>query len=43
VLDRVRRAVSVTPQIEITTSDDPALKGRGWKTKPLIDLREPAT
>jgi phenylacetate-coenzyme A ligase PaaK-like adenylate-forming protein len=42
VLDRVRRAVSVTPLIEITTSDDPALKSRGWKTKPLIDLRAPA-
>jgi phenylacetate-CoA ligase len=41
VLDRVRRAVSVTPLIEITTSDDPALKSRGWKTKPLIDLRAP--
>lgn len=39
VRDRVRRAVSVTPLIEITTSDDPALKDRGWKTKPLIDLR----
>ena len=42
VLDRVRRAISVTPLIEITTSDDPALKNRGWKTKPLIDLRAPA-
>ena len=41
VLDRVRRAISVTPLIEITTSDDPALKNRGWKTKPLIDLRTP--
>lgn len=41
VRDRVRRAVSVTPLIEITTSDDPALKNRGWKTKPLIDLRQP--
>lgn len=42
VIDRVRRAISVTPLIEITTSDDPALKDRGWKTKPLIDLRAPA-
>ena len=42
VLDRVRHAISVTPLIEITTSDDPALKNRGWKTKPLIDLRAPA-
>ena len=41
VLDRVRRAIRVTPLIEITTSDDPALKNRGWKTKPLIDLRAP--
>jgi hypothetical protein len=39
IRDRVRRAISVTPLIEITTSDDPALKNRGWKTKPLIDLR----
>ena len=30
------------PLIEITSSDDPALKNRGWKTKPLIDLRAPA-
>jgi phenylacetate-coenzyme A ligase PaaK-like adenylate-forming protein len=42
VIDRVRRAISVTPLIEITTSDDPALKDRGWKTKPLIDLRTQA-
>jgi len=42
VLDRVRQAISVTPLIEITTSDDPALKNRGWKTKPLVDLRPPA-
>jgi phenylacetate-CoA ligase len=39
IRDRVRRAISVTPLIEITTSEDPALKNRGWKTKPLIDLR----
>jgi phenylacetate-CoA ligase len=42
VIERVRRAISVTPLIEITTSDDPALKDRGWKAKPLIDLRAPA-
>jgi len=41
VLNRVRRAIHVTPLIEITSSDDPALKNRGWKTKPLIDLRAP--
>jgi phenylacetate-CoA ligase len=41
VLDRVRRAISVTPLIEITTSEDPALKNRGWKMKPLVDLRVP--
>lgn len=41
VTDRVRRTIRVTPLIEITSSDDPTLKNRGWKTKPLIDLRAP--
>lgn len=39
---RVRRAISVTPVIEFTTGDDPIYKDRGWKAKPIIDLRNPA-
>ena len=36
----VRRAVSVTPEIELTTMDDPVFADRGWKAKPLLDLRK---
>lgn len=38
---RVQRATGVTPLIELTTADDPLLAGRGWKVKPLLDLRKP--
>ncbi len=36
---RVRRAISVTPVIQFTSSDDPVFKDRSWKAKPIIDLR----
>lgn len=42
VADRVRRAVAVTPVIELTTADDKVFAGRGWKTQPLLDLRPTA-
>ena len=38
---RVRRAVGVTPLVELTDADDAVFAGRGWKAKPLIDLRPP--
>jgi phenylacetate-CoA ligase len=37
---RVQRAIGVTPTVERTAADDPLLVGRGWKTKPLLDLRK---
>ena len=36
----VQRAIGVTPTVERTAADDPLLVGRGWKTKPLLDLRK---
>ncbi len=38
---RVQRAVGVTPEVERTHADDPLLAGRGWKVRPLLDLRKP--
>jgi phenylacetate-CoA ligase len=37
---RVQRAIGVTPVVERTVADDPLLVGRGWKTKPILDLRK---
>jgi phenylacetate-coenzyme A ligase PaaK-like adenylate-forming protein len=37
---RVQRAIGVTPVVERTAADDPLLVGRGWKTKPILDLRK---
>ena len=37
---RVQRAIGVTPLVEGTTADDPLLVGRGWKAKPILDLRK---
>jgi phenylacetate-coenzyme A ligase PaaK-like adenylate-forming protein len=39
---RVRRAVGVTPVVELTGPDDPVFAARGWKAKPLLDLRAAA-
>ncbi|MFT8244869.1 phenylacetate--CoA ligase family protein [Roseomonas sp. BN140053] len=41
VADRVRRACGVTPTVQWTTPADTLLAGRGWKAKPLLDLRTP--
>ena len=38
---RVQRAIGVTPEVERTHADDPLLAGRGWKVRPLLDLRKP--
>jgi hypothetical protein len=38
---RVQRAVGVTPEVERTEAGDPLLARRGWKVKPLLDLRKP--
>lgn len=35
----VREAINVTPIVERTTAADPVLAGRGWKAKPIVDLR----
>lgn len=40
---RVQRAIGVTPEVERTEAGDPLLAGRGWKVKPLLDLRKPQT
>lgn len=42
VAERVRRAVSISPIVELTTADDPVLAGRGWKARPLLDRRQSA-
>jgi phenylacetate-coenzyme A ligase PaaK-like adenylate-forming protein len=42
VAERVRRACGVTPVVAWTTAADPLLAGRGWKAKPVLDLRPPA-
>jgi phenylacetate-CoA ligase len=36
----VQRAIGVTPVVERTAADDPLLVGRGWKAKPIVDLRK---
>jgi phenylacetate-coenzyme A ligase PaaK-like adenylate-forming protein len=36
---RVRTAINVTPAVEQARADDPLFADRGWKTKPLLDLR----
>ena len=40
---RVQQAIGVTPTVERTAADDPLLAGRGWKVRPLLDLRKPRT
>jgi phenylacetate-coenzyme A ligase PaaK-like adenylate-forming protein len=40
VAARVQRAIGVTPIVERTAADDPLLAGRGWKAKPILDLRK---
>jgi phenylacetate-coenzyme A ligase PaaK-like adenylate-forming protein len=37
---RVQRAIGVTPIVERTAANDPLLVGRGWKAKPILDLRK---
>ncbi|MEI2385159.1 hypothetical protein [Breoghania sp. JC706] len=38
--ERVRTAIGIRPVIELTTAEDPVLAGRGWTTRPLVDLRK---
>jgi phenylacetate-CoA ligase len=40
ITSQVRVAVGVTPLVEFTTAEDPLLSGRGWKAKPIVDLRK---
>ena len=37
---RVRAAIGVTPDIELVEANDRVLAERGWKAKPLMDLRK---
>lgn len=37
----VHRAIGVTPAVEQISMDDPLISGRGWKARPIIDLRKP--
>ena len=37
----VHRAIGVTPAVEQTSTEDRLISGRGWKTRPIIDLRKP--
>jgi phenylacetate-CoA ligase len=36
----VQKAIGVTPDVERITTDDPLLSERGWKSKPIVDLRK---
>ena len=36
----VQKAIGVTPVIEQVGSDDPLISARGWKAKPILDLRK---
>ena len=38
----VHRAIGVTPAVERIEAGDPLISGRGWKAKPILDLRKPA-
>lgn len=39
ITDKVKATIGVAPKIELVAADDPALAGRGWKAKPIIDRR----
>lgn len=40
VADKVKATTGVQPVVEIVAHDDASFTGRGWKAKPLIDLRK---
>jgi phenylacetate-CoA ligase len=35
----VQKAIGVTPVVERVAADDPLIAARGWKAKPILDLR----
>ena len=35
----VQKAIGVTPVVEHVAADDPLIAARGWKAKPIVDLR----
>jgi phenylacetate-CoA ligase len=35
----VQKAIGVTPAVERVAADDPLIAARGWKAKPIVDLR----
>ncbi len=36
----VQKAIGVTPAVEQIAADDPLISARGWKAKPILDLRK---
>ena len=38
--EKVKATIGVMPQIELVGADDPAFANRGWKTRPIADLRQ---
>ena len=40
VVERIKSATGVRPVIELVAADDASFSGRGWKAKPIIDLRK---
>lgn len=38
--DKVKSVIGVTPKMEMVEADDPAFANRGWKTRPILDLRK---
>ncbi|MEO3388622.1 AMP-binding protein [Mesorhizobium sp. CAU 1741] len=38
--DRVKSTIGVMPSIEIVAADDPAFADRGWKARPILDIRK---
>jgi phenylacetate-coenzyme A ligase PaaK-like adenylate-forming protein len=38
----VHRATGITPVVERIETDDPLISRRGWKAKPILDLRKAA-
>ena len=36
----VQKAIGVTPAVERIAADDPLISARGWKAKPILDLRK---
>ncbi|MEO3997900.1 AMP-binding protein [Mesorhizobium sp. CAU 1732] len=40
VAEKVKATTGVMPVVELAAADDAAFTGRGWKAKPIVDLRK---